>query len=84
MASASPISGGAQLGVPEREPGPSTSLSPNSALKGTSSSLPATAAVSSATTPRSSVSVTNKTQRGEKVPLEHVSILDNKNQSIYI
>lgn len=71
-----PISGGASLGVPpDREAGPSSSLSPNTALKGTSQSLPATAAVSSATTPRSSVSVTNKTQRGEKVPLEHVKTL---------
>ncbi|KAI6184476.1 Twk-2 [Aphelenchoides bicaudatus] len=72
LANATPISGGASLGVPADQAGPSSSLSPNSALKGTSQSLPATAAVSSATTPRSSVSVTNKTQRGEKVPLEHV------------
>ncbi|CAD5215049.1 unnamed protein product [Bursaphelenchus xylophilus] len=61
LATTTPMSGGASLGMPPNQQGPSTS-----------SSLPTTAAASSATTPRSSMSVTSKSQRGEKVALEHV------------
>ncbi|CAD5210231.1 unnamed protein product [Bursaphelenchus okinawaensis] len=61
LATTTPMSGGASLGMPPNQAGPSTS-----------SSLPTTAAASSATTPRSSMSVTSRSQRGEKVPLEHV------------
>ncbi|KAI6194006.1 hypothetical protein M3Y96_01079200 [Aphelenchoides besseyi] len=74
LATTTPMSGGASLGVPaDREPGPPPTLTPTSARAPTSSSLPVTAVTSSATTPRSSmISTTTKAQRGEKMPLEHV------------